>query len=119
MRLEAKREAEVAKRKGLAFRTIVAIIWLGICFILAYLFVGWLKENEYLQVGFFYNSLFIPRTISEDLVWLGFTFVLVIIMQFFLLLGYAFFSPEGRLRTGTPSVKARNPDPLDKKYDYR
>jgi hypothetical protein len=42
--------------------------------------------------------------------------VIVVFMNFFVLLGFGFSSRTGRIRPGTPSLKSRNPDPLDKRY---
>lgn len=116
MRLEKMREEEVARRKGTTIKTILGAIWLGICFGAAYFFVGWLFEQGYVSPNFFWNQLFIPRAVNEDWIQILAAFIVVVVMNFFLLLGYAFASSTGRTRPGTPSLESRNPDPLDKKY---
>lgn len=118
MHLDMMREEQARRRKGLAIRTIVAVTWLAFCFVIAYFLTGWLDEQGYLTTEFFYNQLFIPRTVDETIVRIGFMAVIVLIMQIFVLIGYAFSSPAGRLRTGTPSAEARDPDPTANKYDY-
>jgi hypothetical protein len=118
MRLDMMREEQTRRRKGLALKTILAVIWLAICYTVAYILTGWLEESGYLTPDFFYNQLFIPRTIDETIVRIGFMTVIVLIMQIFVLVGYAFSSPAGRLRTGTPTAEARDPDPTANKYDY-
>ena len=118
MRLEIQREEEVAKRKGSAVKTIIGGIWLAICFAAAYYLVGWLFETGELTPNFFWNQLFIPRVVTEEWIQILAALVIVIVMNFFLLLGYGFSSGIGRTRPGTPSLQSRNPDPLDKKYNY-
>lgn len=118
MRLERQREEEVARRKGSAFKTIIGTIWLGLCFAGAYFFVGFLFQEGYVRPSFFWNQLFIPRWIDADWIRILFAVFIVFLMNFFLLIGFAFSSATGRTRPGEPSLKSRNPDPLDKTY-YR
>lgn len=119
MRLERKRDAELAKRKGLAVKTIIALFWFGLCFAAAYYLVNWLLESETITYGFFYSRFSIPRTVDEEFIRFGLMFVIVVLIQFFVLIGYAFASPTGRLRPGDPSLTSREPDPDADRYDYR
>ena len=116
MRLEKQREEELARRKGNWYRTILGAIWLGLCFAGAYFLLGWLFDTGQLRPSFFYNQLFVPRSIDTDLLQILVAIVIVVIMNFFVLLGYGFTSRRGRIRPGTPSLRSRNPDPLDKEY---
>ena len=116
MRLEKQREEEVARRKGMTGRTILGFIWLGICFAAAYFFIGWLFETGELRPSFFWNQLFIPRWVSVDALQILAAIVIVVVMNFFVLLGFGFSSRSGRTRPGTPSLKSRNPYPLDREY---
>ena len=119
MRLDAKHEAEIAKRKGLTIKTILAIIWLGLCFTAAYLITDWLFESGALTLNFFYTRLFIPRSIPEEIILIGFMIVIVVILQFFVLIGYAFANPMARRRPGTPTAYSPDPEPKSTQYDYR
>ena len=119
MRLDAKRERELQKRKGFTARTIGAIIWLVICVTAAYFFVKWLFETDILHTGFFYFQLHIPRWVSEEILVAGTVLVIVMIINFFVLIGFALVSPIGRRKPGTPSMYSSDPDPDDRKYDYR
>lgn len=118
MRLERKHDAELAKRKGMAIKTIAALIWFGLCFTAAYFLVNWLFDSEILSIGLIYNRLHIPRTISEEFIRAGLMILIVFLIQFFLLVGYAFASPIGRTRPGDPSLESREPDPNADRYDY-
>lgn len=119
MRLDAKRDRELARRKGLAKRTIVAAVWLAICFGLAFLIMNYLFDNDLLSYNFFYSRLFIPREVSETAILIGSMIVIVIVINFFVLLGFGLASPAGRRRPGTPSMYSSEPDPDDQKYNYR
>jgi Na+-driven multidrug efflux pump len=119
MRLDAKRDRELARRKGLTRRTILAAVWLAICFGLAYLIMSFLFDNELLSYRFFYNQLFVPHDVSETVILVALMFVIVIIINFFVLIGYGLTSSAGRRRPGTPSLRSSDPDADDHKYDYR
>ena len=119
MRIEMKHDHELAKRKGNARRTVVAIGWIALCFVIAYFITEWLFNQEILNINFFYSRLLIPRTVDELFVRLGFMAVIVIVMQFFILIGFALSSPVGRMRPGRASAYSRDPDPDDHRYDYR
>lgn len=118
MRLDAQKDRELAKRKGFAVRTIGAVIWLGLCIAAAYYLWQWLFENSYLQMGFFYSQLRIPREVPEDVIMVVSIVAIIIFINFLVLLGYAFFSPTGRRRPGTSYHYSPDPDPDDRKYDY-
>ncbi len=119
MRLERKRDVELAGRKGMALKTIIALIWFGLCFVVAYYTVNWLFDTEILRPSIIYNRLLIPRTVSEDIIRIALMILIVILIQFFVLLGYAFASPLGRLRPGKPSLRSREPDPNADDYGNR
>jgi Na+-driven multidrug efflux pump len=119
MRLDAKRERELARRKGLAWRTILAVIWLALCFGLAFLIMSYLFDNDLLSYNFFYSRLFIPHEVSETALLIASMIVVVVIINFIVLLGYGLFSPVGRRRPGTPSMHSSEPDLDDRKHDYR
>ncbi len=119
MRIEMKRDRELAKRKGNARRTILAIAWIALCFTAAYFITEWVFNQEILDINFFYSRFLIPRTVDEFIVQLGIMTAIVIGMQFFILIGFAFSSPIGRMRPGRASAYSRDPDPDDHRYDYR
>ena len=119
MRLDAKRDRELARRKGLALRTILAIIWLAICIGVAFWLVSYLFDNELLEMGFFRRRLLIPYDISDTIIVIGLVVVLVVAVNFVVLVIYGLLSPTGRRRPGTPSMYSADPDPDDHKFDYR
>jgi hypothetical protein len=118
MRLERKRDAELAKRKGLAIKTILALVWFGLCFAAAYYLVNWLFDSDILTIGAIYNRLRIPRTVSEEFIRFGLMVLIVFLMNFFILVGYAFASPLGRVRPGKPSLRSPDLDPNADRHDY-
>ncbi len=112
MRLDKHREREVASRKGFALRTIVQTTWLLISAVISFFVLRWLFDIGFIDYSFFYNTLSVPRSISQELIFGASILVLVAIMQFFLIMGYALASPEGRQRPGTPSAYTRTIDPF-------
>jgi hypothetical protein len=119
MRLERKRDAELARRKGMTLKTIIALLWFGLCFIAAYYMVNWLFDTEVIRTSFFYSRLLIPRSVNQATIRAAMMVLTVILIQFFVLLGYAFGSPLGRVRPGRPTMRSREPDPNADHYDYR
>ncbi len=116
MRLDKKRDAELAKRKGLTTRTLVQGTWLAMSAVIAYFALSWLFSSGQLSYDFFYLSLGVPRAIPETVILGVLVLVVMVVMQFFLVLGYAFGSPQGRERPGTPSAYSRNYDPMQDDY---
>ena len=119
MRLDAKRERELARRKGLTLRTILAVIWLGLCFVAAYYLVNYLFEAGVLTLRFFRIQLRIPYTVSDMAIQIGVLVIVVVAINFIVLVLYGLFSSTGRRRPGTPSMYSAEPDPDDQKYNYR
>ena len=113
MRLEKKREEELARRKGMTGKTIIQFIWLLISFGIAYFVVKALFDQRVLSYNMIYG-VGVPRTVPGWAIMLVFMFVIVVAMQFFIFIGYALANPEGRRRTGDPTMQSRTKDP----YDY-
>ena len=119
MRIEMKHEAELEKRKGLTGRTILAFVWLFASFAVSILVASWLLIGDIIGTKFFYQDLGIPDTVSEVVLILAVALIIYLIIQLFVLIGYAAFSPKAKMRTGTPSAYSSNPDPYDQTYDGR
>lgn len=118
MRLEKKHEAELARRKGLTGRTLLASLWLFASFIVSYLLSSWLFQSETIGLDTFYMDLGIPETVDEIFIRLALAVLIFVFVQFLVLIGYAAFSPKARMRPGTPSAVTSNPDPYDTKITY-
>ena len=117
MRVEQKREEELSKRKGLTGRTIVMVIWLALSFVIAYFLTEYLVSEGILNIEvLMYNQIGLPRSIPVWGAQLMIMFGMVIVFQIVFWLGYVWFSPEGRRRTGDASMKSRNKDPYDNQY---
>ena len=112
MRLEKKKDEELAARKGMTGRTILAFIWFTISAVAAYFLIDYLINENILSLSTFYQ-IGIPR-IVPSWVLIGFLMlIIVIIMQMFLFIGFMLFSPEGRRRTGDPSLYSHTKEPFD------
>ncbi len=116
MRLEKKLEEKLAQRKGHTGKTIIQILWLLVTGTLAYFFTNYMFSEGIVTVGMFYNQLYIPRWVPEIGLKLIMVFGLVTIMQIIFSLGYILASPEGRRRTGDPTMHSRNKDPFDDRF---
>lgn len=116
MRIEMKRQAEVAQRKGLTVRTIVAVGWLILGAALGFVLVNWLFSQEILTPGFFYKQLFIPGTVDEIYIRIGLSLVVVIFIEFLAIMVFALASPKARQKTGRARVEAQVHDPFENYY---
>lgn len=116
MRLEKKNDEKLAQRKGLTGKTIIQVIWLLFTGTLAYFFTNYLFSEGVITANMFYNQLYIPRSVPELGLKLIMVFGLVIVMQIVFSFGYILASPEGRRRTGDPSMQSRNKDPFDDRF---
>lgn len=116
MRIEKKREEELAQRKGLTKRTIAQLIWLGLSFVIGYFVAQYLFDSGVLTPSLFYVQLFIPRAVPEWGLILITTFAIVVVFQILFAFGFILASPEGRRRTGEPSMYSRHKDPFDSNY---
>jgi len=116
MRLEKKRDEELARRKGLTGKTIIQVIWLLISFIIAYYLSNYLFEQGVISYNRLYTQLSIPREVPREAVLAGLMLLIVMVMQMFLILGFVLASPEGRRRTGEASLNSRTKEPFDDQW---
>lgn len=112
MKLEKKRDEEIAARKGMTGKTIVGFIWLAISAVLAYFLVTYLIDEKYISVRMFYEAG-IPRYVPSWVFIGAIMIFIVLLMQFFLVMGFMIASPEGRRRTGEPSLHSHTKEPFD------
>ncbi len=118
MQLDARHEAELARRHGRARRTVLMLIWLAISAGLAYAIARWLVTTAVIRPEAAYRQLSLPAWVPEWAIFAGLVLLIVIAMQLLLILGYVLFSPEGHRRLGRPSLDSRHPDPLDDDRSY-
>ncbi len=117
MRLEKQQEAELAERKGLAGKTVIQFIWLSISFVVAYFVARYIFDNGILKLSSFYSALNVSRAQVPPWAFLGLVMVIIVmIMQIILYMGFVFASPEGRRKTGKPSLHSRVKDPHDSEW---
>lgn len=116
MRLEKKQQEELQQRKGLTGRTIVQVIWLIISGVIAYFLLNYLEGQGAFTYDEIYRLVAIPRSVPEWAVMGGMILLIVIVMQVAMLIGFIVASPEGRRRTGQPSLHSHSKDPFDSEY---
>lgn len=112
MRLDKKKEEELARRKGSANKTLIQTVWLLISLAIAYVLTMYLFNQGTITADLLYRQG-IPRSIPEWGLQLGVAILLTICMQIFLLLGFVFANPEGRRKLGEPTLVSRNKDAFD------
>jgi flagellar basal body-associated protein FliL len=116
MRIDMKREAEVNQRKGLTWRTLVSVVWLVICLMVAYFFTGWLIGSGTLNESLIYDTLSLPPGLSLTIVRLLAMVILVVGLQFFAVVLFAMITPEAKEHTGRPTAKAQSLDYYERQY---
>jgi type VI protein secretion system component VasF len=112
MRLEQKKDEELAARKGMTGKTIITFIWLIISGVAAYFLITYLIDQDYLSLSIFYQ-LGVPRAVPDWVFFALLILAVVLFMQFFLLFGFMLASPEGRRHTGDPSLHSHSKDPFE------
>ena len=116
MRIEKKREAETAQRKGLTARTIVAVCWLVLGAVFGFLLINWLFASEILTPGFFYKQLYVPGTVDEIYIRIGLSLVVFVFIEFLAIMVFALTNPKAREKSGHASIEAQVHDPFDNYY---
>ena len=118
MNLEKKKEAELREREGMTGRTIIMVMAFIIAGVVAYFLTTYMFDQDILTYGMFYDTFSVTRAQVPEWVFLGVVvFLLVLVMMFFVIVGFAFASPDGRRKSGKPSMHSMNKDPLDNPFD--
>lgn len=112
MRLEKKKDDELAARKGMTGKTIITFIWLAISGVFAFFLIKYMFDTDILRYSTFYN-IGIPTWIPQWVIMGALVFLVVAVMQTFLLFGFMLASPEGRRRTGDPTAYSRSGESND------
>lgn len=117
MRLEKRHEADLAARKGSTGRTIIQFLFLLISFVIAYFIASYMFDNGMLSYGVIRSAFsFVPFYIPSWSILGGAMLIIVVIIQFFVSIGFTLGSPEGRRKTGKPSLHSRVKDPNDSQW---
>lgn len=117
MRLEKKKEAEIARRQGSTKKTLLQGTWLILSFGIAYFLIGYLEDSDIISVSQLATQLQLPSSVPEGVVFGGLMCLSVIFLQFFVMIGFLVASPQGRQASGKPTAHSRNVDPYDNPYE--
>ena len=118
MRIEKQKDAELAERKGLAGKTIIQFFSWLISGVIAYFIATYMFNNNILSYSRLRTTFsFIPFSIPDWAFLVGTMFIIIVIIQFFLSIGFSLGSPEGRRKTGKPSMHSRLKDPNDTQWE--
>lgn len=116
MRIEKRREQELAKRQGNWKRTIVQGTWLIISFIIAYYLVTYMDEQRIITTGMVRNAFQLSSSVPQWAVLGGMMLVIVVIFQFVMAMGYFIASPQGRRKAGKGDMYSENRDPFERHF---
>lgn len=119
MRIDMKREGEIQQRKGLTWRTGLAMAWFVLCLVFAYFFTGWLIDSGTINDGLVYGTLSAPPELDMQIVRLLAILIIVGALQFLAVVLFAMTSPAARVRTGEPTATAQAYDYYEKQYNRR
>lgn len=116
MYMEKKRQAEMAKRKGLTKRTFAQFFLMLLAAVAAAGIVYWLETSGEFSVTRFY-SMGIPTWVPTWGLLVGFGFVIMIAIQFLIGIGFVIGSPAGRERQGQATAHSKTIDFTDSSFD--
>ncbi len=115
MQLDKHRRQELARRRGSTWRTILQLVWLGLNFVAAYFVVEWVYAQGYLTPAMLYRAG-VPASVPGWVIQGALMLVLVLVMQFFVVLGFLIANPSGRRRTGRPTFGTWNQELDDDRH---
>ena len=116
MKLEKKRDQEMAERKGSAKTTIIQGTWLLLSIAIGFFLFRYLDQEGILTMRFLRSELSIPSSVPEAVIMGVAILAFVIASQFALTLGFFFASPTGRRKAGRGDLYTSNPDLNDREY---
>ena len=100
MKIQKKKERELAAREGSAKTTLIQGTWLLISFVIAYFLFRYLDSSGTLTMRSLRTALQIPRSIPDGVIMAGAMFAFVVVSQIALALGFFLASPAGRRKAG-------------------
>jgi hypothetical protein len=110
MKLEKKRDREMAERKGSARATIIQGTWLLLSIIVGFYLFRYLDQEGILTMRFLRSELSLPAAVPEEVIMGVLILAFVIASQFAITLGFFFGSPEGRRKAGRGDLYTTNRD---------
>jgi ABC-type sugar transport system permease subunit len=115
MRLDQLREDKIAKRKGNTGRTLIMLVWLGMAFVVAYFATNWLFANRLVTPSMFYD-LGLSQAVPELAIQGFLMFLIVIVIQTFLFIGFAMTDSTGRRKSGVATLHSYTKDSFGNDY---
>ena len=115
MKLQKKRDAEIAQRQGSTKKTIIFGIWLIISILLGVGLVYYLDSSGAYTLRTLRTNLQLPRTFPDLAVGAIAVFVIVVLSQIALSFGFLIANPEGRRKAGKGDLRTRYNDYNDYK----
>jgi len=116
MKIEKKRERELAERQGSARKTIIQGAWLLLSITAAFFLFRYLDQSGILTMRYLRTQLSLPAAVPEAVIMGIAILAFVIVSQFVLTLGFFFGSPQGRRKPGRGDMYSTNRDLDDRGY---
>lgn len=113
MKLEKKKERELAERQGSAKTTIIFGSWLIISAVIGYFLFNYLDTSDTFTMRTLRGELKLPSSVPEWAVMIGAILVFVMVCQIALALGFFLASPDGRRKSGKGDLRSNYHDLRD------
>lgn len=115
MKLQKKKERELAEREGAAKTTVIQGIWLLLSFAVAYFLFSYLDSSGILTTRALRAQMHVPGYIPDWGILAGAMLVFVMAAQIALAMGFFIASPAGRRKPGKGDLHSENRS-LDDRY---
>ncbi len=116
MKIEKRREQELAKREGNWKRTLLQTFALLVSFGIAYVAVGFLDEQKIITTGMVRGAFQLSSRVPQWAVIGGMMLVIVVLIQFILMIGYFAASPQGRRKAGDGDMYSTNKEQYERPH---
>ena len=115
MKIEKKRERELAERQGSTKTTLIYGTWLLVSLVAGYFFFSYLDSSGIFTMRALRGELRLPASVPEWAVMIGAVLVFAIAAQIALSFGFLLASPAGRRKAGKGDLSSRHRD-LDDRH---
>ena len=116
MKIQKKKERELAERQGSARKTIIQGTWLLLSIIVAFILFRYLDQSGTLTMRYLRTQLSLPAAVPEAVIMAIAILIFVIVSQFVITMGYFFASPQGRRKAGGGDLYSSNRDLDDRGF---
>jgi ABC-type uncharacterized transport system fused permease/ATPase subunit len=113
MKIQKKKEREMAERQGSTKTTLIFGSWLVLSMLIAYFFFSYLDSSGTLTMRTLRSQMQLPPSIPEWAVMVGAILVFTMASQIALSLGFFLANPSARRKVGKGDLRSRHHDLRD------